>query len=363
MLCVVLLIQLYFYFKYFFQIIYFNPSKVVYSDSRPPVSVVICARDEHHNLTHNLPLILEQNYPEFQVVLVDDCSEDETEDYLKQLKASYSNLYVTRINPDPVFKHGKKLALTIGIKAAKYDHLLLTDADCTPMSKNWMSEMIKCFTNEKQIVLGYSPVKKEKGWLNHYLRYENIFTAIQYFGFALAKKPYMGVGRNLAYKKELFFQQKGFARHSHLLSGDDDLFVNQASNKINTAVQFSAESAMLTVGSESWKTFRAQRKRHVTTGYLYRNGDKWRLGLEIVSRYLMLATTLFLIISSSYWWIALSVFMFRGILLSLCFNISARKLGQNMFPASILLYDILSPAINGLFSLSNRVKPKSIKWK
>lgn len=363
MFVIAFLIQFYIYLRYNFGILYLRSSKQTPPNLQPPLSVVICARNEYSNLERNLPFILEQNYPNFQVVVVDDCSEDDTDDLLKRLKAKYPQLYTTRILPDAMFKHGKKLALTIGIKAAVHDHLVLTDADCTPNSKDWLMKMQQGFSDTTKIVLGYSPVRKTKGWLNHYLRYENLFTAIQYLGAAKANKTYMGVGRNIAYHKELFFKQKGFAKHIFLLSGDDDLFINQVATKNNTAIEISTESLVSTDAPTSWITYKTQRRRHITTGKYYKSGDKWRLGIELLSRFFFYTSFVVLLVMSEFRFYMLGAFVLRLIIQWLCINLSARKLQQSMFPVTFLLYDILSPAINGLFSLSNMMNPKGIRWK
>jgi hypothetical protein len=94
-------------------------------------------------------------------------------------------------------KPGKKLSITLGVKGAKFEHLILTDADCRPASRNWLKSIAENFSNEKQIVLGYGPYKKEKGFLNRLIRFDTTWIGMNYFSMALAKLPYMGVGRNL----------------------------------------------------------------------------------------------------------------------------------------------------------------------
>ena len=158
--------------------------------------------------------------------------------------AAYPHLYVTKIFPDPYYKHGKKLAQSIGIKAAKNDWLLFTDADCKPVSNQWIRLMMRNFTPGIELVLGYGPFTRENGALNYKIRYNNIFTAMQYFSYALKGKAYMGVGRNMAYHKSLFFERGGFKGHTHVLSGDDDLFVTKVATKTNVAIEVNPQSWM-----------------------------------------------------------------------------------------------------------------------
>ena len=203
-----------------------------------PVSVIISARNEANNLTENLPLILEQNYPDFEVIVVNDCSLDDSENVLKEFQLKYPHLKMVTVTEHDRFKTGKKFALTMGIKAAKNEHLLFTDADCQPASADWISRMMASnFSGSTEIVLGYSPYYRTSGFLNSFIRFETLKTAINYLSAALAGNAYMGIGRNLAYTKTLFFKNKGFASHMHVLSGDDDLFVNQNATADNTAIE------------------------------------------------------------------------------------------------------------------------------
>ena len=229
------LIQMFYYLGIFSRI--FN---IRYTDSilqQEPVSVVICARNEAENLEKYIPLICEQEYSNFEVIVVNDCSEDETEDVLKRLSNKYSNLRFTFIKEDERFSHGKKLALTVGIKSAKNEWLLLTDADCHPTSNQWISTMSEHFIENNSIVLGYGGFDAEKGFLNKFFRFDVVFIALQYLSYAVIGKPYMGVGRNLAYRKSLFFANKGFASHARLNSGDDDLFINEVATSKNILVE------------------------------------------------------------------------------------------------------------------------------
>ena len=229
--CFCLLVQLFYYFFIYFRFIFYRDRSK--RKTNEPVSVVICAQNEELNLKKFLPSVLNQNYPEYEVIVVDDCSTDNTADVLSEFKLKYKNLRVTFINKDDKFSHGKKLALTVGIKGAKHEWLLLTDADCEPVNENWIKTMSQNFTKDTSVVLGYGGYFRKRSILNNLIRFDALFIALQYFSLALKGKPYMGVGRNLAYRQSLFFKNKGFASHYQLLSGDDDLFINEVANKKN----------------------------------------------------------------------------------------------------------------------------------
>src|SRR2546428_821134 len=240
----------------------FTPLSAFYAEKQEPVSVILCARNESENLQKFLPSLFKQDYPEFEIVVVNDCSYDDSEAVLETFAEQYPNLKIVNLVEHEKYRHGKKFALTLGIKAAKYDLLLMTDADCEPVSEHWIASMQRNFTNETEIVLGFSPYAKTRGFLNSFIRFETFVTALNYFSFALVGKPYMGVGRNLAYRKELFFRNKGFAKHMHLLSGDDDLFVNENATKVNTRVEFANVSQMVSEPKTTFKEYWTQIRRH-----------------------------------------------------------------------------------------------------
>lgn len=246
--------------------------------------MIICAKNEDRNLSEFLPFILNQNYPKYEVIVVNDCSWDNTPDVLREFEKKYSHLKVITIKEDEKHPHGKKFALMVGIKGASYEHLLLTDGDCKPLSNQWIQKMMQKFTGEKEIVLGYSKYEKSAGVLNKLIRFDAFHIALQYLSFAMAGKPYMGVGRNLAYRKELFFKHKGFASHYYIQSGDDDLFINEAATGENTAVEISEESHTESRVKKNWKEWVGQKRRHITTWGKYKLSDKIRLGVYLFAQ-------------------------------------------------------------------------------
>ncbi|MDD4672898.1 MAG: glycosyltransferase [Bacteroidales bacterium] len=359
-----ILIQLFFYLVVYVRV---TPNrskkKKVTPSNLPPVSVVICARNEEKNLEEFLPLVLEQDYPDFEVVVVDDCSADDSDMVLKRLSARYPNLKTTAIKVDNNFFHGKKLALTVGIKAAKNSWVLLTDADCKPSGSLWLASMAANFRSPNQVVLGYGGYIETKGLLNKFIRFDTFFIAMQYMGFALFGKPYMGVGRNLAYTKDIFFKNKGFARYNHIASGDDDLFVQKVARSKNTTVEYCLQSHTRSVACTTFKQWAKQKRRHLTTAPLYRGGIKFWLGLEPVSRLLFWASGIILLTTSSqHIEIVAGAMALRVLVMLIIVKIVMIRLSERKIFLFSLVYDILSPIVIGTLVLANSVTKKRIKW-
>jgi len=351
-----------FYYLYFFLTLQLKKHIEPEKHEMVPVSLVICARNEAENLSRLLPLFLEQEYPDFEVVVVNDCSEDESEYILNQLQAKYKHLKVTRIVKDEKFVHGKKLALTVGIKAAKNEWLLLTDADCRPESSLWISGMAEHFTARNDLVLGYGGYEYGKGFLNNIIRFDALFIALQYLSFALRGHPYMGVGRNLAYRKSVYNANKGFSSHHDLRSGDDDLFVNEVASKSNAAVEYKMDTHTRTIAKKTVTDWWYQKKRHMTTGWRYTMRDKILLTAEPFSRILFYCMFVALLISKfNMWWI-IGTFVVRMILQLVIFKFTMRNLNERYLLLSSLLYDIILPFFYLAIIISNLFNPRGAKW-
>jgi glycosyltransferase involved in cell wall biosynthesis len=326
-------------------------------------SVIICAKNEAENLKIFLPGILTQNYPDYKVIVVNDCSEDDTEMVLATLKIKYPKLYYTNIPLDRKFIHGKKLALTIGIKAATSEHIVLTDADCHVTGPNWLRNMMQGFENPKtELVLGFSPYEKSKGFTNLLTRYDTFYTAIQYLGFALSGKPYMGVGRNMAYKKELFLKNNGLKSHSHLASGDDDLFVRDTATKENTAVVINNEAQTISIPPTSLRQWKEQKSRHLTTSGLYKNDIKWRLATEPFCRLIFWAVSIGLIIFNTFVWIAAGAIFLKTVTQLFLWGKVSRQLNQPKINRAVILFEWLHPLIL-LWALLGNFRRNKKRWK
>ncbi|MDP4225357.1 MAG: glycosyltransferase [Bacteroidota bacterium] len=356
-----LLIQLFYYLCFYMRVPVFKGYKE--KAGKLPVSVIICAKNEAENLRKNLPTILEQDYSEYEVVVVDDCSSDDTELVLRQFKEKYPRLKTTQIKQDDKFSHGKKLALTIGIKAATYEWLVMTDADCYVKSKMWLANIEQNFTDDAQVVLGYGKYEPRKGFLDKIIRYDTFFIALQYFSFARAGVPYMGVGRNLAYRKSLFFKNRGFATHAQVLSGDDDLFINEVAKKSNTRIEISPESHTYSIPEESFNDWTNQKKRHFTTSKFYKTKHKVLLGLEVVSRSLFYISFALLLCFKVFLLYVIGAFILRLILQFTIFKNSMKHLGEKKLLLFSLLLDIFMPYIQLSIILVNSVTSNRNRWK
>lgn len=327
------------------------------------LSVIICAKNEAENLKAHLPLIMEQVYPTYEVIVVNDCSQDDTELILGELEQKYPNLRHTSIEQDRKFLHGKKLAVTIGMKSAQYNRLIFTDADCYPTSNQWLSEINKSYTPNKQIILAYGGYEKTTGLLNNLIRFDTLLIAMQYFGFSMAGRPYMGVGRNLSYLKQLFFAGNGFSKHYQILSGDDDLFINENGHKENTAVVLSKDSFTRSKPQTKWKNWANQKKRHLSTGKYYKKGDKFFIGLEPFSKFLFYLSIIVLIWLKADIIMITSIFTFRLLLIMLIIKLNMNKMSEKGFLLLIPLFDILIPFFNLIFIFSNKINTRNNKWK
>ncbi|MBL7739577.1 MAG: glycosyltransferase [Chitinophagaceae bacterium] len=278
---------LFFYYLWFFSRIAFYRPKKKEKFQQHPVSVIICARDEDENLARNLPGVLVQSYPStYEVVAVNDNSVDDSKYILQELKKTFKSLNVIELTQEAKLITGKKYPLSIGIKESKHEVLLLTDADCVPASENWIQKMQDAYDDGIEIVIGYGAYHKRPGLLNKLIRFETFHTALQYLSYALAGIPYMGVGRNLSYKKDLFFRNKGFSSINHIPSGDDDLFINKVANKKNTAVIIDPEAVTRSMPKRTWKEWMRQKSRHYTTAKFYKPVHKFLLGLYSTAQFL-----------------------------------------------------------------------------
>lgn len=351
-----------FYFLFFFIRLAFYKDKASESSRTNPVSVVVCARDEAGNLANYLPGILVQDYPTtHEVIVVNDNSYDDSKYVLEELQKSYRQLQVVELTQEAKMIPGKKFPLSIGIKTAKHEIVLLTDADCVPASEFWIDNMQKAYRDNTEIVLGYGAFHKKPGLLNKLIRWETFHSALQYMSYALAGIPYMGVGRNLSYKKSVFFRHKGFSAHNHVPGGDDDLFINMAANRRNTRISIHPDSFTLSKPAATWKQWTTQKKRHYTTGKYYKFLHKFLLGLYAFSHFvfypLLIATCIFYS-----WKYALIVFGIRFLMQAIVYGRTLSKFREkDLFPL-FLFFDLWMFFYYFIFAPALVKKPKPT-WK
>jgi glycosyltransferase involved in cell wall biosynthesis len=331
-----------------------------------PVSVIVCAHDEEQNLRELVPLLVQQQHPSFEVIIVNDRSNDGTYDYLLHATQTQTNhnasVRMVHIDRAPAHVNGKKYGITLGIKAAKYDWIVLTDADCRPHSDQWLQAMSAKCSGGKEIVLGYSAYLQENGFLNLFIRFETLFTAIQYMSYAILGNPYMGVGRNLAYRKSLFLDNKGFNGYLGVTGGDDDLFVNQHATASNTAVCLGENSIVNSVPKRTWRDYFNQKVRHLSVGKKYRFGHQFLLGIFSISHALTWITGMpLLFIFSGYLWI-LGALVFRTSLMAFTTHRAAVRFGHKFESWSVPLLDFLF-VIYYLSTAPVALLTKKIRWR
>ena len=305
------------------------------------VSVLICAKNEAKNLKKNLPSFLTQNFQNFELVLINDGSKDETLKVMEAFKEqAHFKVKIVNVVPNEQFWGSKKYALTLGIKAASHEILLLTDADCKPKNNDWIAQMVSQFHSKKELVLGYGAYEKQKSFLNKLIRFETLLTALQYFSFAKIGLPYMGVGRNIAYTKSLFFKANGFVKHMHIKSGDDDLFVNEIATKINTTICFSPNSFTESVPSLNFKNWLSQKRRHISTATNYKFKHKFALGLFFMSQFMFYFLSVVLLVLLYKWPFVLALIGLRYLFSFITYIKSAKKLQEKDL---IVFLPILEP--------------------
>jgi cellulose synthase/poly-beta-1,6-N-acetylglucosamine synthase-like glycosyltransferase len=361
LLCGITFIQIFYYLFFFSRLSFYHvPSKS--NTQTHPVSVIICARDEAANLAKNLPGALVQAYSTtHEVIVVNDNSFDDSKYLLEEFERSFKHLKVVELKQEAILIPGKKFPLSVGIKTAKYEIVLLTDADCVPASEHWIEKMQESYDDATEIVLGYGAYHKTKGFLNRLIRWETFHTALQYLSYALAGNPYMGVGRNLSYKKIIFFRHKGFSAFNHVASGDDDLFINTAATKKNTRINISPEAFTLSDSPVSWSQWITQKRRHYSTAKYYRPIHQFLLGLYSLSHFLFYPLLIVALCFYNWQW-SLLVFFIRFVIQVITLYPAMKKLNEkDLFPFFLLL-DVWMFFYYLIFSITLLIKPRS-SWK
>lgn len=333
-------VLLLFYYLYFFSRLAFYKQKQTASLPKLPVSVIVCARDEALNLTANLPSLVAQQYDgPLQTLIVNDNSIDDTKYILEAFQRSSPELSILALTNEAKHIPGKKYPLSLGIREARHDTLLLTDADCRPASENWVKKMEEGYGEGVEIVLGYGAYEKLPGFLNKVIRFETFHSALQYFSYALAGQTYMGVGRNLSYKRRLFLENKGFSSINHLPGGDDDLFINKVAKDCKTAIVIDEEAHTVSAPKTSWKAWKRQKTRHFSTSKYYRPWHKFLLGIYSLSHFLFypLAVASFFLFD---WRYTLGVFAAKCLIQFYVFSRTMKKLNETDLVGWIFVMDI-----------------------
>ncbi len=307
----------------------------------PFVSVIVAARNEKQHLPELVKALATQEYKgEFEIVVVNDRSTDGSGETLDTLCNQYPTLRVHHIKEKPLNWDGKKYALQQASKKARGEILLFTDADCRPVSKYWIREIIGCFSSKTDLVLGVGRYDFAKNrWLNHFIQYETLLTALQYLGFAAWGKPYMGVGRNIAYRKKAFLKT-GYGNYQHCIGGDDDLMVNRLANSQNVSICWQPIAHTITSPPETWRSWFFQKKRHLRASKRYTLKNKLRIGSLVISQLTVWGSFSVLLGNSFYFYPVIILFLLRMLALQIVLKTAALKLNspscKNHFCLSII---------------------------
>jgi glycosyltransferase involved in cell wall biosynthesis len=327
------------------------------------VSVIVCAWNEFDNIFELIPILNTQQYPDYEVIIVDDRSNDGTTEYLKNELLHYPNFRLVTITETPEHLTSKKYALSLGIKMANKELILLTDADCRPSSEHWIAGMAARL-GKKQFVLGYSPYNTEEGLLNAFIRFETLFTAWQYFSYALLGLPYMGVGRNLLYRRKMFFDKLGFRNHQRISGGDDDLFVNENATSNNTAICISPNTFMYSEPKHSFADWYTQKKRHLSIGKFYKSKHKYLLGVYSLSHVLVwLLLPLMVLLPAKLQMLMGGIYLFRFILFWVLAAIANYKLAETVRWYALPLMDLLLAIYYATMGWHSVLRFRKNKWR
>jgi len=347
------------YYIFIFSRFSFHKQKFIESNENLPVSIVITAKNDAHHLIKTLPELLSQDYPCFEVVVVNDNSDDETRQVIVDFQSRFNNLKMVNLESSVTTIKGKKFPLSLGIKEATCEYIFLTEVDCLPATSQWLKLMARHFNNSTKIVLGYSNIRRRTGLFNGLIRFDKLHQAIQYFSYCLAKKPFMGVGQNLAYTKSIFFDNNGFVTQNHLQFGDDDLFVNKVANSNNCAIEYDMEAHTISRSGSNFSNWLLLRIIRSKTRQYYKSG-KFLLNLYhflMPLFYIMLVCAIYFTLDNLFYLIIVCIiFFFKFLAQYICFGSAAVKLNEKRLIPHILIFDIIFSALNPVVYLVSKLK-------
>ena len=365
-----LVIQLFYHWCYFSKVAFYKRNaRPKLDEELEPVSVVLCARDAYEYLTELIPALLNQDYPDFEIVVVNDCSDDETEEYLKDLERREPRIKAVQLKQHLNFFNGKKFPLSMGIKSAQNDLIILTECNCMPVNDQWLRSVANRYNNNTEIVIGYSPYIQKKSILNRMMRFDALQNGLLYLSAALRRHAYMGIGKNLSYRKELFYRSQGFISHYTTSVGDDDLFINQAATKKNTEVLIDAENTIHTTPTDNFKLWMRQKSSRYSTIPKYGGRARLMLSLFYISQFLFYASFIALLAlcaqpaftigdySVWYFYIPILVFLFflRFGSQLFIYHKASKRLGEKGLLPGLIVYDFLFAFLSPWMRLMGRM--------
>jgi len=357
LLCLWASIQLFYTLHFYARWAFYKKKNANAQVHYPPVSVIIAARNESDNLYENLPHILCQDYPDFEVIVVNNQSIDDSNWILIAFARQFPRLKVVELSKSPHLRPGKKLPITLAIKAAKHEHFVLTDADCKPASSSWLKDMMAAGSSQQELVIGYSPFSKQKGFLNRLVRYDNTWMAASSNAYALGNFPYKANGRNMAYSKQIFQKTNGFKNHYAIIPGDDDLFLNDAMRYTKPALCTDTSAFVHAHAPKTWNAWLRQKAKHHATAARYSFIKRLLLGIYPTSVVLLWISFVALLFNKAFLPLSGGIFLCTLVIKWWLQGRSLNKLGEKklglFFPFWDLLHSILMPVI---YYISERQK-------
>jgi len=349
-------VQLFYLIFFYLKLALYKQIKQVGLDEIP-ISIIICAKNEALNLKENLPFILNQNYSKFEVIVVNHDSSDHSDEILSEFGKRHKNLKPLSFKNS---KSGKKEPISFAIEHSNHDHLIFTDADCKPSSDLWIKKFSEGF-QKKEIIIGYGPHQKEKGFLNFLVRLDTAIIGITYISYAISKYGYMAVGRNMGYTKRVFKSTNGFSSHQEIASGDDDLFIQRALTKTNFDINIDPKTYCFSKAPQSWKSWFKQKNRHHSSSYKYKVINKALLGIYPLSLILMWFSFVSLFNEVEYRTFGLSLFCFVLLVKWIIQGLALRKVKEHSF---IILFPFLELIQNMIMIIFFSLKGlnKKNKW-
>lgn len=295
-----------YYALFYFRLGHYKQVGKSESETLPPVSVVLCSQNQGEWLRTNLVYLLEQDYPDFEVVVVNYCSTDDTKFVMQVLSENYKRLQVVTMDQNVCGYRGKKYPLSIGIKSAKHDLLLMADPDCLPRDVerfDWIRQMVAGYRHKNvDIVLGYCGIEPRKSLFNWMQQYDNMDYSTEYLGAAIMHRPFTGCGRNLSYRRSFFMKNNGLIYSYNEPDGADDMFVNQNCRRHNVSVVLNQESFTQAAPCRSFREWHVMRKHRIATHKYYRFGLKACRFVRPLSVLLFYLAAALLFVSGSFPW-------------------------------------------------------------
>jgi glycosyltransferase involved in cell wall biosynthesis len=341
-----------------------NKKNIGFSSALPSVSVIVYVKNRFYDLQDFLPALLEQDYPQYEVIVVNDGTTEENKNTLFRLQEQYPNLYFTHIPDETRNVSRKKLGLTLGIKAAKYDCLLFTEADSHTRSSRWIKLMARHFGKDKTVVLGMSAKENAKGYFRKFITFDYFYSNIQILSMALLNRPYAGSGRNLIYSKMHYNEHKGFVHHSSIQRIEDNLFNSDIADGFNTKVELSPESVIMTdLNVYDWKQ---EKKDKAFTGRFYKVRAEALWGLEFFSRFFFILSVIACLVWGFLHYqalpcvvgVAVGCYLIRFFSQLFIVNKTASSLELEKFYLTIPLFDLMQIAVNVYFLMYSVIRKK-----